>query len=68
MICVEPIPHMRAMARYRFFKHLNAYAGADNFLNSKAFNVLFGLGINFEDDRIKYLLGSGAAAGASASK
>ncbi|WP_457599188.1 MlaD family protein [Hydrogenimonas sp.] len=61
-------PRLRTTARYRFFKYLDAYLGADNILNSDAFNVFFGLGIRFEDDRIKYLLGSGASAGASASK
>ncbi len=61
-------PHLRAMARYRFLKHVDGYVGADNFLNNDAFNVFLGLGVSFEDDRIKYLLGAGASAGASASK
>ncbi|WP_456485562.1 MlaD family protein [Hydrogenimonas sp.] len=61
-------PHLRAMARYRFLKHIDGYIGADNFLNSDAANMFMGLGISFEDDRIKYLLGAGASAGAGASK
>ncbi len=61
-------PRLRATMRYRFFKHIDTYLGADNMLNSDAFNVFFGMGVHFEDDRIKYLLGSGASAGASASK
>ena len=58
--------HLRATIRYRFYKFINAYLGYDNFLNSEADNVFFGLGIRFEDDRMKYLLGAGAGAGASA--
>ncbi len=58
--------HMRTMARYRFYKHINAYVGYDNFLNSEADNIFFGLGIRFEDDRMKYLLGAGASAAGSA--
>ncbi|WP_457594136.1 MlaD family protein [Hydrogenimonas sp.] len=61
-------PRLRATMRYRFFKHIDTYLGADNMLNSDAFNLFFGMGVHFEDDRIKYLLGSGASAGASASK
>ncbi len=61
-------PRLRTTVRYRFLKHLDAYLGADNLLNSDAFNIFFGMGVHFEDDRIKYLLGSGASAGASASK
>ncbi len=61
-------PRLRTTLRYRFFKHVDAYMGADNILNSEAFNLFFGMGVHFEDDRIKYLLGSGASAGASASK
>jgi len=53
-------PHLRAMARLRFLKHIDGYVGADNILNKDAFNVMFGMGVSFEDDRIKYLLGSSA--------
>ncbi|WP_201353867.1 MlaD family protein [Hydrogenimonas urashimensis] len=60
--------HLRATARYRFYKFINAYIGYDNFLNSDADNIFFGLGIRFEDDRMKYLLGAGAGAGVSAAK
>ena len=55
-------PHLRVMARLRFLKHIDGYIGADNILNKDAFNVMFGMGVSFEDDRIKYLLGSSAAA------
>ncbi|WP_457596848.1 MlaD family protein [Hydrogenimonas sp.] len=54
--------HLRATVRYRFYRFLNAYAGYDNFLNTDADNIFFGLGIRFEDDRMKYLLGAGAGA------
>ncbi|SFP06531.1 MlaD family protein [Hydrogenimonas thermophila] len=54
--------HLRALARYRFLKHIDAYIGADNMLNQDAFNIMFGMGVSFEDDRIKYLLGSSAGA------
>jgi len=56
------VPHLRALARYRFLKHIDAYVGADNMLNKDSFNVMFGMGVSFEDDRIKYLLGSSAGA------
>jgi phospholipid/cholesterol/gamma-HCH transport system substrate-binding protein len=58
--------HLRATVRYRFYKFINAYAGYDNFLNSDASNLFFGLGIRFEDDRMKYLLGAGAGAAGAA--
>ncbi|WP_456452751.1 MlaD family protein [Hydrogenimonas sp.] len=58
--------HLRATVRYRFYKFINAYAGYDNFLNSDATNLFFGLGIRFEDDRMKYLLGAGAGAAGAA--
>ena len=50
--------HARIEARYRALKHLNFYAGYDNFLNSQAKNVYLGLGIGFKDDDLKQLLGS----------
>ena len=60
--------HLRATIRYRFYRFINAYLGYDNFLNSDADNLFFGLGIRFEDDRMKYLLGTGAGAGMSAAR
>lgn len=54
--------HLRASVGYQMFKHINLYAGADNFLNQDALNFFVGAGVTFEDDRIKYLLGSGAGA------
>ena len=55
-------PHLRAVARYRLLKHIDTYVGVDNILNKDSFNVIFGIGVSFEDDRMKYLLGSGAGA------
>ena len=50
--------HARVEARYTLLKHLNFYAGYDNFLNSKSANVYLGVGIGFKDDDLKTLLGS----------
>ena len=53
--------HARVEARYRVLKHINFYGGYDNFLNSKAANLYLGLGIGFEDDDLKTILGSSGA-------
>jgi len=50
--------HARIEARYKVLKHLNFYAGYDNFLNSESANVYLGVGIGFKDDDLKTLLGS----------
>jgi len=51
-------PHARIEARYQTLKHLNFYAGYDNFLNKDAANLYLGIGIGFKDDDLKQLLGS----------
>jgi phospholipid/cholesterol/gamma-HCH transport system substrate-binding protein len=51
-------PHAKATVNYQMLKHLNLYAGYDNFLNKDSANLLFGVGVNFVDDDLKYLLGS----------
>ena len=56
-------PHLTLLYRHRFLKHLDAYVGADNILNSKARNFIFGLGLNFVDQDMKYLLGTVSGAG-----
>ncbi|MRI58226.1 MAG: hypothetical protein C6H99_01835 [Epsilonproteobacteria bacterium] len=56
-------PHLSIYYRQRFLKHLDAYIGADNILNAKARNYLFGLGLNFVDQDMKYLLGTVSGAG-----
>jgi phospholipid/cholesterol/gamma-HCH transport system substrate-binding protein len=48
--------------RYRFLKHLDAYLGVDNALNSKARNYVFGIGLDFIDQDLKYLLGTASGA------
>jgi phospholipid/cholesterol/gamma-HCH transport system substrate-binding protein len=50
--------HARIEARYKTLKHLNFYAGYDNFLNKDAANLYLGIGIGFKDDDLKQLLGS----------
>ena len=50
--------HARIEARYQTLKHLNFYAGYDNFLNKQSANIYLGIGIGFSDDDLKTLLGS----------
>jgi len=54
-------PHAKAMLRYTFLKHIDAYLGYDNFLNSNADNFFVGAGVRFIDNDIKALLGSSSA-------
>ena len=56
-------PHLSLYYRHRFLKHLDAYVGVDNVLNSKARNYLFGVGLDFVDQDMKYLLGTVSGAG-----
>ena len=51
-------PHVRANLKYNYMKHVDVYAGVDNILNKNATNATFGLGINFIDQDLKYLIGS----------
>lgn len=51
-------PHVKASVKYNLMKHVNVYGGYDNVLNSKASNLNFGLGVNFVDQDLKYLIGS----------
>ncbi len=53
--------HAKISLRYRFLKHLEVYAGWDNFLNQESQNLFVGVGIKFIDNNLKYLLGSSAA-------
>ncbi|WP_200763621.1 MlaD family protein [Nitrosophilus alvini] len=55
--------HLKLGFRYRFLKHLDAVLGYDNFLNSKAANFYFGIGIGFIDNDLKALLGTAGSAG-----
>lgn len=53
-------PHLKTGIKYNYMKHVNLYGGIDNILNSKATNATFGVGINFVDQDLKYLIGSSA--------
>lgn len=53
-------PHLKAGVKYNYMKHVNLYGGVDNILNSKSVNATFGVGINFIDQDLKYLIGSSA--------
>jgi len=55
--------HLKLMARYRFLKHLDTFVGVDNFLNSDATNLFFGLGFDFIDEDFKAILGTASGAG-----
>ncbi len=48
--------HAKVSARYSFLKHLDLYAGYDNFLNSEADNLYVGMGIHFFDEDLKTLI------------
>lgn len=54
--------HMELSMRYRFLKHVEVYAGWDNFLNDETQNVYLGVGIKFIDNNLKYLLGASSMA------
>ncbi len=49
--------HFKAQIRYQMLKHLELYAGWDDFLNPHSQNIFFGLGLRFIDNDIKYLSG-----------
>lgn len=51
--------HLKSYLTYNVKKHIQLYSGYDNFLNRDGKNLFFGLGVKFEDDDLKYILGSG---------
>jgi phospholipid/cholesterol/gamma-HCH transport system substrate-binding protein len=51
--------HANINFRYTVRKHLNFYLGYDNFLNSNVANAYAGVGIMFNDDDLKTLIGGG---------
>ena len=55
-------PHAKILLRYRFLKHLEVYAGWDNFLNRETQNIFLGAGIKFIDNNLKYFFGTSTAA------
>jgi phospholipid/cholesterol/gamma-HCH transport system substrate-binding protein len=58
-------PHLRLEGRYFLTKNLFGYAGWDDPMWSQRSSVLFGGGVTWGDDDIKYLLGTAAAAGSA---
>lgn len=50
--------HLKATLNYSIGKVVFMNAGYDNFLNSGRANAFVGLGLRFDDDDLKYLLGS----------
>jgi phospholipid/cholesterol/gamma-HCH transport system substrate-binding protein len=50
--------HMKVMATYSFMRYLSVNAGYDNFLNNQLDTFFFGAGLRFDDDDLKYLVGS----------
>jgi phospholipid/cholesterol/gamma-HCH transport system substrate-binding protein len=50
--------HLKASATYHIGKTLFVNAGYDNFLNSKRSNPFIGVGLQFDDEDLKYILGS----------
>lgn len=51
-------PHLTVGADYFLFKNVFVSGGLDNILNSNRFGVFLGGGVRFEDEDLKYLLGS----------
>jgi phospholipid/cholesterol/gamma-HCH transport system substrate-binding protein len=50
--------HLKATASYSLSKVLFVDAGYDNFLNSKRKSAFVGLGLRFDDEDLKYIMGS----------
>jgi phospholipid/cholesterol/gamma-HCH transport system substrate-binding protein len=50
--------HLKATAAYNINKVLFVNAGLDNPMNSQRSSVFAGIGLRFDDDDLKYLLGS----------
>jgi phospholipid/cholesterol/gamma-HCH transport system substrate-binding protein len=49
----------KATARYRFLEYLYVQGGYDNPFNREIDTAFFGVGIAFDDEDLKYLIGSG---------
>ena len=49
---------LKAVGRYLPFKYLFIQGGYDNFLNQEIDTLFVGAGFRFEDDDLKYLMGS----------
>lgn len=55
--------HLKATLNYNISKVVFLNAGYDNFLNSERASAFVGIGLKFDDDDLKYLLGSVPAIG-----
>jgi len=55
-------PHLKATARFRLGDYLFVQGGMDDFLNSDYASPFVGAGLTFEDEDLKYLLGTAASA------
>jgi len=51
-------PHIKVGLEYRFFQNLFIDAGYDNVFNRKTGGAYIGGGVRFEDEDLKYLMGS----------
>ena len=51
-------PHLKTVMKYKTKKNIAIYTGYDNILNKNANNIIFGIGVRFKDDDLKYFLGS----------
>jgi phospholipid/cholesterol/gamma-HCH transport system substrate-binding protein len=51
--------HAKATARYRFLKYLYVQGGYDNPFNRQLDTAFVGGGLSFDDEDLKYLIGSG---------
>ncbi|HFU76826.1 MAG TPA: MCE family protein [Arcobacter sp.] len=52
--------HLKTYLEYTMKKHILLYSGYDNLLNENARNLFFGVGVRFEDNDLKYLIGGSA--------
>ncbi len=53
-----PHTHLKFATTYTLLKHIELSAGYDQMLNNNLQTFFVGLGVHFEDDDLKYLLGS----------
>jgi len=55
--------HAKVSGRYTILKHIDFYAGYDNFLNKESDNAFVGVGFHFLDDDLKKLIMSQSVGG-----
>ena len=54
--------HLTTQLEYLMKKHIQIYTGYDNILNKDSRTIYFGVGVKFEDNDLKYLIGSSGSA------